>query len=83
MKPSKLIIDNRAKAFEDLLGLSSKLDIASAFVSSNDIWTTIEERASKESLVVRLIAGIDNAISDPKLLVSIIFGRTTTRPGSS
>ena len=70
MKPSKLIIDNRAKAFEDLLGLSSKLDIASAFVSSNDIWTTIEERASKESLVVRLIAGIDNAISDPKLLVS-------------
>lgn len=63
-----LITLARDTYFLKLLERSTKLDIASAYVSYGNIWKTILQKARAGKVRVRIIAGIDGAITDPRVL---------------
>ncbi|WP_300875608.1 phospholipase D family protein [Parasutterella excrementihominis] len=65
---SKFISTNRKDFFVNLLRKTVRLDIASAFVSDCDLWKEILKSSNDEDLEVRLIAGVDGAISDPRVI---------------
>lgn len=69
MASKYLIYKNRKNEFKKLLDRAVKLEMVSAFVSRNDIFNDIIERAKDGKLTVRLLAGISNAISDPDVLL--------------
>ena len=73
---SKFISSERKDFFLKLLNRSTRLDIASAFVSDCDLWKEILKSSNDEDLEVRLIAGVDGAISDPRVIGTKVAGIT-------
>lgn len=67
-KKSRHLIENRLELLLRLLKDAQKIDIASAYVSKNPLWEHLKYRAENETLDIRLLSGLDHAISDPDII---------------
>lgn len=67
-KKSRHLIENRLDLLLRLSKDAQKIDIASAYVSKNPLWENIKHRAEDDTVDIRLLAGLDHAISDPDII---------------
>lgn len=73
-KSFELLTDNRKDSFSKMLMNSRKLDIASAYVSAKGPWEQIKNLAKKNEIRIRLVAGLDGAVTSPEVLATVSPG---------
>lgn len=64
----ELLTDKRNESFSKLLKKSYRLDIASAYVSSKGPWEQIEKLAKEKKIEVRMVVGLEDALTSPEVL---------------
>ncbi|WP_282196114.1 restriction endonuclease PLD domain-containing protein [Turicimonas muris] len=67
-KKSRHLIENRLDLLLRLSKDAQKIYIASAYVSKNPLWENIKHLAENETVDIRLLSGLNHAISDPNII---------------
>lgn len=73
-KSFELLTDNRKDSFSKMLMKSRQLDIASAYVSEKGPWERIKNLAKKNEMRIRLVAGLDGAVTSPEVPAAVSPG---------